>query len=93
MRKTDAYTAWLTLAASEARKQKPAAINGPYHLSLRMVRPDKRRRDLDNLIKPTSDLLVCIGVIEDDCHCEMLTARWVTAGEGLYVRVQPAGVE
>lgn len=90
MRKTDAYNAWLTLAASEARKQKPQAIEGPYHLSIQIVRPDLRRRDLDNIIKPTSDLLVCVGVIEDDCYCEMITARWVTRGEGLYVRVNAA---
>lgn len=93
MRKTDAYKNWLLYAASEARKQKPEAIDGPYHLSIQVKRPDKRRRDLDNLVKPISDLLVSVGVIEDDCHCEMLTARWVTAGDGLYVRVQRAGVE
>jgi len=93
MRKTDAYNAWLTLAVSEARKQKPEAISGPYHLSINVVRPDKRRRDIDNLIKATSDLLVCVGVIDDDCDCEMVSARWVTSGEGLYVRVSPAGVE
>lgn len=93
MRKTDAYNDWLERAAVAARKQKPCAVHGPYKLSLHATRPDKRRRDLDNIIKPTSDLLVCVGVIDDDCECDMLVARWVTTGDGLYVRVEPAGVE
>lgn len=87
------YMAWLKEAAAMARTQKPAAVHGPYKLSLLASRPDKRKRDLDNLLKATSDLLVCVGVIEDDSDCEMIVARWVTSGDGITVRVEPAGVE
>lgn len=87
------YTAWLTEASAMARKQKPEAVHGHYKLSLNAVRPDKRKRDLDNLLKATSDLLVSVGVIDDDSLCEMISLRWVTGGEGIYVRVEPAGVE
>ncbi len=76
-----------------ALSQKPVGIVGPYKLSIDAVRPDKRKRDLDNLFKATSDLLVEIGVIGDDCQCEMISARWVTTGEGMTVRISKAGLE
>ena len=39
-------------------------------------RPDKRRRDLDNIIKPCLDALVKGGVIADDKDCEWIEAWW-----------------
>lgn len=93
MRKSNQYEAWLWAAHDAGKKQKPQAVHGPYKLSLQAVRPDKRKRDLDNLLKATSDVLMSLGVIEDDSACEMIVARWVTAGEGIVVRVEPAGIE
>ena len=48
----------------------------PYKLTLEVVRPDKRKRDLDNLLKAVSDCLVSVGII-DDSQCEHIEARWV----------------
>lgn len=93
MRKSERYVAWLMLAAIEARQQTFERISGPYKLSVSIVRPDRRRRDIDNTIKPISDLLMHIGAIEDDSNCEMVSARWVTTGKGVQVRIEPAGVE
>jgi Holliday junction resolvase RusA-like endonuclease len=93
MRKSSTYVTWLMLAAVEARKQTFGRVDGPYHLSIQAARPDHRRRDIDNLIKPLSDLLVQIGVVRDDSDCEMVSARWVTTGEGVFVRITPAGLE
>lgn len=93
MRKSERYVAWLMLAAIEARKQSFQRVSGPYKLSMCVSRPNKRRADIDNKIKPVSDLLAHLGVIEDDCLCEMVTARWVTTGQGVHVRIEPAGVE
>ena len=93
MRKTNGYVAWLMLAGIAARQQKFESVEGVYKLSIQAVRPDKRKRDLDNIIKPISDLLQSLGIVRDDCDCEMLTARWVTVGEGVQVRVERAGVE
>lgn len=93
MRKSDAYVTWLMLAAIEARQQTFKRISGPYKLSMSVSRPDRRRRDIDNLIKPVSDLLVHIGAIDDDSDCEMVSARWVTTGDGVQVHIEPAGVE
>jgi crossover junction endodeoxyribonuclease RusA len=86
--KSAAYKAWLTVAGWQVRSQHPNKIEGPYKLSIEAVRPDKRRRDIDNLIKPVSDLLCSIGVIEDDCYCEKVSAEWITEGDGVTVRIE-----
>lgn len=88
-----AYVDWLTEAGLLAKAQRAGSINGPYKISITAARPDKRRRDLDNILKSISDLLKSIGAIEDDHLCEMITARWVTQGDGVAVRIEPAGVE
>lgn len=93
MRKSDEYTRWLTEAGWRIKEQRPGRIEGPYKLSIQAVRPDKRRRDLDNLLKPVSDVLQSVGVIADDCDCELITARWVTVGHGIHVLIDRAGVE
>lgn len=94
MRKSDEYVTWLMLAGIETRKQKPGKIDGAYKLTVQLVRPDRRKRDLDNFsFKAINDLLVQQGVVDDDSQCEMLSSRWVTVGTGVMVRVEPAGLE
>ena len=91
--KSERYVKWLRDAGYIALSQHPGGIIGKYKISIQAKRPDKRRRDLDNLLKPLSDLLVSVGVIEDDSDCEMISARWVTVGEGVVVRVERVGLE
>lgn len=93
MRKSEAYCAWLEKAGWLAKSQRPGKIEGPYKLSIHAPRPDRRQRDIDNIIKPVSDLLQAIGVIENDSLCEMVCARWVTFGSGMTVFVDRAGTE
>lgn len=93
MRKSDSYKKWLRDAGYLANAQHQRRIQGPYKLSLQAVRPDNKCRDIDNLIKGCSDLLVSIHLVDDDSLCEMVSARWVTTGDGITVRVEPAGVE
>lgn len=84
---------WLKEAGFEILRQKPGKIIGKYKISITAARPDGRKRDIDNLHKAISDLLVRCGVIEDDHLCEQTCSRWATSGDGLSVRLEPAGIE
>ena len=64
-------------------------IRGPYVLSITAYRPDKRRRDIGNLEKVTSDLLVKAGVVEDDCLCEAIVSAWACSGVNVAGLVDP----
>lgn len=55
---------------------KPTHLPGPYNITIECDRPDRRRRDLGNLEKPVSDLLVSAGVIADDSNAQSITLRW-----------------
>ena len=56
-------------------------------------RPDRRRRDIDNIGKALLDLLVAHQVIEEDSRVVSLDSIWddnVTAGRVLNMRRNPA---
>jgi len=72
------YDAWIEHALLEVRRQRPTPIAGPYRLSLVAHRPDRRRRDLGNIEKPISDLLVKAGVIADDSDATRIMLTWST---------------
>lgn len=44
----------------------PKGSEGAYSVMIYVRPPDKRRRDIDNLLKPLLDSLVDYGVIPDD---------------------------
>ena len=52
--------------------RKPPA-GGRIALAMDAFPPDRRRRDLDNLLKCTQDSLAHAGVFEDDCQIDLLT--------------------
>lgn len=81
------YKAWATHAAWEAKLQNAGKVAGPYALYITAARPDARKRDLDNLAKPISDLLKTIGVIEGDHLCQHLDMRWSGRGKTVVVNV------
>ena len=89
------YEQWRTVALyaikSQMRGQQPIACS--YKLSLDVVRPDRRRRDLDNLFKAISDALVLAGAIADDSLCEWLEARWVEAENPCTVTIEALNVK
>jgi Holliday junction resolvase RusA-like endonuclease len=87
--RSKAYENWLNAAGSIIKSQKPAGIVGAYKLTIQAARRNNRA-DIDNLIKPTSDLLQLVGVVANDCYCEFVSARWVTQGEGMSIRVERA---
>ncbi len=47
-------------------QQIPKSHKGPYTIFIRAYPPDKRRRDLDNILKPSLDSLTEYGAIGDD---------------------------
>ena len=91
--KSAEYRQWIDEAALSIRLQRPRGIIGAYHLVIRASRPDRRRRDIDNLLKPISDALCQGGVVGDDCDCDHLTAFWsseVIKGGAIQVQVTEA---
>ena len=72
---TKRYAAWIRhcmLTVGHVGK-----VPGPVAVDYRFARPDKRKRDLGNLEKAVSDLLVKMKVIEDDSLIQDLRLRWL----------------
>ena len=53
----------------------PKGLEGPYAICISVRPPDKRKRDIDNLIKPLFDSLVEYGAISDDSEVIDLRIR------------------
>ena len=54
-------------------------------------RPDKRRRDLDGLAKAPLDLLVTLGIIENDYLAQRITLAWSgTVGGLVHITLEAA---
>lgn len=87
------YDAWQHEASWAVRAAMPRAsarIDVPYVLNVVAGRPDRRQRDLDNLIKPISDALKSGGAIKDDSLAQKIEIEWQDGIEGVRVTVVPA---
>jgi len=73
--KSAVYRDWIKEAA--LRVGVVETIRGPFEVTFHAVRPDLRRRDLDNLTKASMDCLTQCKVIEDDSLCQSLTIKWM----------------
>ncbi len=71
--KTVAYKTWLNAAGWMLTSQRPGRIEGRYTLEVWAARSGK---DLGNLEKALSDLLVEHGVIADDSLSTRITLEW-----------------
>lgn len=85
--KTKNYEDWLTEAGWRLNQQRPGRIDGAYEIEIRIVRPDNRRRDLGNLEKAISDILVHYRVVSDDSLAERITLAWMREDTGARVIV------
>jgi len=85
------YTHWAERSGWLLKGQvKPSQhIEGPFAISLAFVRPDKRRRDLDNLCKAVIDLAVKNRLVSDDSECQRIEASWVSDGPPCRVVILP----
>lgn len=66
-------------------------VMGRVSIAILASPPDRRRRDLDNVLKALLDSLVHAAVIEDDSLIDMLTIvrDSVTDGGSVQVRIEP----
>lgn len=80
--KTKTYKSWATEAALLMKLQARGSIAGPYAIHVEIDRPDKRRRDLSNLLKVLEDTIVQQGLVEDDSLCERIKMQWTDAIPG-----------
>jgi crossover junction endodeoxyribonuclease RusA len=72
--KTTKYKQWIELATWEFYRQRKsvARILGPYTIEIRL--PHNMRGDVDNRTKAMLDLLVDLGVTDDDRYCQQCVA-------------------
>lgn len=70
-----AYRQAVALASVEMRAPRPRWA-APVRVDLLLEPPDRRRRDLDNYLKPVLDALVGIGMLEDDRWIRELFVAW-----------------
>lgn len=91
--KSEKYEKWLQSAGWTLKSQKVKPVFGPFIMEIVACRPDKRRRDLDNLTKVLSDLLTTHGIIKDDCLACEIHSKWLGFGPNVYVTVHPADEE
>ena len=77
--KSSEYKSWLEEAGWMIKQQTKDTIDGEYAIHIRALKT-KKRRDLDNILKATSDLLVEMRVVEDDSLCMALAAEWSNIG-------------
>ena len=69
------YIAWIEEASLlwiTQKSKQPKKIAGPFSLELQVNPPDKRRRDLDNVLKPVLDLVQNLTIVSDDSLCGRL---------------------
>ena len=90
--KSPQYRTWIGLATVKAYQQKIQKTPGKVRVSYLVARPDKRRRDISNLVKPIEDLLVSVGAIDDDSKIQSFEIAWDETGSfsGVLVKVTEA---
>lgn len=78
--KSREYIAWIKAATACIPLSARDEIKGKFIAEIRVDRPDRRIRDLDNLTKPLLDLLKPTpqhkGVVEDDHLAHRITTEW-----------------
>lgn len=60
------------VVASILQHGKPKTLTSRLRVMMELSPPDRRRRDIDNVVKPTLDALAHAGVYADDCQIDEL---------------------
>jgi Holliday junction resolvase RusA-like endonuclease len=86
------YDTWIMEATAEIYRQRPKKITGPVTLLYEIQEGrDNRKRDLGNLEKCCTDLLVSHGIIQadDGSIVREIKLKWNAEVEGVRVTVAP----
>jgi len=76
----------------ELQKQhSETVINQPVEISILFILPNRRKRDLDNIMKTLGDCLVYAGILEDDnlIYKQTLEKKVIKGKEGVVINIQP----
>lgn len=76
---TDTYLA--RNLASRLGTPYKATFTGPVAMALILEQPDRRKRDIDNVLKACFDLAQRNHILEDDSQVVDLRIRWTRRGE------------
>jgi len=92
------YAGWRSVSLWRLREQMRMSypgqsVEGAYRLTVRAVKPDRRRRDLGNLEKAISDIIVAAGIVEDDHLCQQIVLAWVEDGPECEILIEPHRAE
>ena len=87
------YKAWRKEAGEMIQAQGRKHMRGLVNLSIGIVKPNRRKRDISNLIKAVEDILVEMAVIEDDSFVQKLAIQWVSDGPSCSVIIQQSEME
>jgi crossover junction endodeoxyribonuclease RusA len=75
--KSREYRDWMTEAYAAVLQQYTRPhLPGDYRMTINADRPDRRRRDLGNILKAAEDALVHCGVVQDDSMAQGITLAW-----------------
>lgn len=90
--KSKRYKAWNAEAHAMNTGTTMHQIEGPFNAEIVVGRPDKRKRDLDNLAKCVLDLAVSWGLVEDDHLLTSLKMEWSDTMKGAVLYLSEAEV-
>lgn len=84
---TPRYRDWQAEAAGMILQQRPGRMFGEFDVAITLTRPDKRKRDIDGLIKAILDALVKSSVVQDDSLAESVSIAWIPGITGARVKI------
>lgn len=82
------YAAWQAEAWARLLTQPRPRFISPVEVTMTFCPPDKRRRDLFNLEKACSDILVKAGILADDSLIHRGTLQWGDCA-GTRIEIKP----
>lgn len=74
-------------------QEAPTGIEGRLEVNIDAYPPDRRKRDIDNILKPLLDCLTDYGLWIDDAQIDVLRVRRLAVDKPGFVRVHISEIE